>query len=293
MLERFFRRSGQFVSVACSLVIVGCGSGVEDVEESGVVLRSPAERPAGFTEVHTERVTIGELTVTYDKRGQSSTGSLNGAGNSVREIEHIDSTTLDIILKESSLENTLQMRVNRTSETVADELLGVPVVATLRDGAWSCALALGEPSDEQRDELMRLGRGLDAERSVYPAEGVQVGESWDLSLEVSQVLAGSFESTPIRGEGMMEFREITEFEGQECVHLFFDLEYSGSTGDDENQKRISTITMKGEIYRSLDTLVDVSFKGDAQIRITQPLGPEGSMLMTGPMMIVRGSVVEL
>lgn len=286
------QRTSFLCALLLSVLIIGCENENDDVTEATFVLQSPLVRPIGFTEVQTESATIGEFTITYDIRGQSVVGTMTGTAEAVLEIEQVDSTKLEILIRVGTMENSIQRGVNRQDDSETNSLQGLLVVATLLEEQWSCAMKSGDPGPEQKKELAQMAVGLNAERYVYPEESVAVGDNWELSLPAIQLLSGSLESKPTRGSGTMEFREVIEFDGESCAHLFFDLEYNGSSRDDQGHKQLTAINMKGNIYRSLATLVDVSGKTNAQIRITQPIEDNGSMLMTGPASTTTRSVVK-
>ena len=273
--------------VAAVFALAGCG-------RDKVRLRGGWEPEPGTVVRDASTFVMEEGALIIELEGKALKGKTSSREEMVIETKIVSADEfrlVHVVDSSTSVDEILGQRTEKVNDGI---LQGVPIVGRKKDGEWVYALVAGQPTKEQAKELAELSQGPSDDELLYPAHPVRVGERWALKPEVISAWLGS-NALRSSGRGSMELREVKTYQGQKCAHLFFTLQGAVTELDDENNETTTEVGMKGEIYRSLDTFLDISWSATGQKKTTGQTIVDGikmKVTKAGPVQFKLKTTVE-
>jgi hypothetical protein len=173
-------------------------------------------------------------------------------------------------------------------ETENGPLHGRQVLCEESGGGWRRTLVGAPPDARQRRELALAWSFGD----VYPARGVQVGESWSAEGAALRRLWGMGGTLSFRGSGEFRFERVAEHRGERCAVISGRVEIKARALDEEGREVEMELSYAGTAYRSLSSALDLDAEYVGEMRLNGTRVEEGlelRVVVTGP---VRLSLSE-
>ena len=261
------------------------------------VLATQGAAPApGTTFTTTSIVTCQSLAMKLSSGGKDTEGTILKKETTVQSFEGLGPGKLRRTLASNNSEGEVILNGQKSHPPrKLDALLETPVILT-RDGAkWTAALEKSAPFENQKSALASLEKAFtrDPAFAAYGNAPRKPGDKWNASLEAfcPEIFGEFADAKKVEGTFTLEFVAVKQRENAPCAHLkaVFDLKGTPK-GSDEG-----TFTFKGEgeILRSLRDQVDIAWKYNATVNISDKGGADGSpaMQVSGPVTITGTTTV--
>lgn len=261
------------------------------VSADAVDLRGPGlEAGDSYRVVRTMETEPSELDMTV--QGQAMPGELSTDSEGETRVEVLDATDgSPTHVRETTLSNESVMQMTmlgQTQEQVqGQEMVGVVLERELADDGWRTEVVEGNLPAEAADLLEETGYTVP--NMMYPAEPVNVGDTWTIDGEAMGLMAGAagLPGAHVSGEAEFELVEVREIDGVLTAIMTYSMDMRLEMKMDQPGMAI-TIDVQmvggGEVHRRLDRYMDDNtFEGTMAYEMSMAQGGQTIMEMTSEM----------
>ena len=242
--------------------------------KSYVLAKKERHLPLGSVVEESNEMAMKDADLEIKMEEQLIEGAMMMSLKEVERTEYLEEGKYRVTLLKS--ENIHKMIINGEPAPMPkeeNEMIGKPVILTMKDGAWSGELEEGEANADQQEEIEDIADDFNnnSDLKAYGDVPRKVGDEWESDG------AEVFGVDDMEGKIKLKFDRVEKFRGVECAVLVCRFKVTGTDEDLEGAEMM--MAGKATIYRSLKDLVDIHAEFSGKMDMNGLVNPEPGMNM--------------